>query len=374
MKKENSKKSQEIPEPLSLKLKRLIKRLNFLPKISYDLAIDLGTANSLVYVKGKGIVITEPSVVAINIKTSQVLAVGKEAKEMVGKTPGHIQAIKPLVKGVVSEFEATEQMLRYFIDKVHRSEGIAFWPRPRIVIGIPYGITEVEKKAVEDAALQAGARAVYLIEQPMAAALGARLPVQEPTGNFIVDIGGGTTEVAVVSLGGIVKAKSLRVAGDQMTQDIINFVQEEYNLAIGERMAEEVKINIGSAYPFRGDKEYKIRGRNLVTGLPEEIVISSKEVRYALEKSVKQIVREIKATLEETPPDLLSDIISQGIYLAGGGALLKGLDQLIEKETKIKTQVVQEPLTAVCRGAGLVIENIDLYEEFLVQIEEKEIA
>jgi len=340
--------------------------------IANDLAIDLGTANSLVYVKGRGIMIREPSVVAINNKTGQVLAIGEEARQMVGKTPSHIVAIRPLVKGVISDFEVTEQMLKYFIDKVHLDKFFV-WPRPRVVIGIPYGITEVEKKAVEDAVKNAGGRKVFLIEQPMAAAIGAHLPIQEPGGNFIVDIGGGTTEVAVISLGGIVIGKSLRIAGDQLNRDIIEFLQNEFKLIIGERAAEKVKIGIGSAYPLRERKEMPVRGRNLVTGLPEEIVISDIEIRKALEKSVRQIVEEVKQTVEVTPPDLLADIMVKGIHLAGGGSLLRGLDRLIAKETKIPTKVVEDPLTAVCRGAGIVIENIDEYEEVLVERDEGEI-
>ena len=339
---------------------------------SKDLAIDLGTANSLVYLKGRGIVISEPSVVAINKKTGQVLAIGEEAKKMVGKTPAHIVATRPLVKGVISDFEMTEQMLRYFIEKVHRRKTF-LGPRPRVIVGIPCGITEVEKKAVQDAAKSSGARKVFLIEQPMAAALGARLPVQEPGGNFIVDIGGGTTEVAVISLGGIVLAKSLRIAGDQLTQDIIQFIQDEYKLIIGERMAENIKIGIGSAYPLREKKEMPLRGRNLVTGLPEEIVISDVEIRRALEKSVKQIVEEVKMTVEETPPDLLADIMAKGIYLTGGGSLLRGLDKLLAKETKMPIKIVDDPLTAVVRGGGMVIENIDEFEEVLVEIEDREV-
>ncbi len=339
---------------------------------SRDIAIDLGTANSLVYVRGKGIVISEPSVVAINKKTKQVLAIGKQAKKMVGRTPAHIVAIRPLVKGVISDFEITEQMLHYFIEKVRlRSPFLS--PRPRVVVGVPWGITEVERKAVQDAVKNSGAKKVFLIEQPMAAALGARLPVQEPGGNFIVDIGGGTTEVAVISLGGIVIGKSLRIAGDQLSQDIIQFVQDEYKLIIGERTAEAVKIGIGSACFLRDKKEMPLRGRNLVTGLPEEIIISDEEIRRALEKSVRQIVEEVKATIEETPPDILADIMAKGIHLAGGGGLLRGLDKLLAKETKVPVKIVDDPLTAVVRGAGMVIEDIDEFEEVLVETEEKEI-
>jgi rod shape-determining protein MreB and related proteins len=352
----------------------------FISHMSEDVAIDLGTANSLVYVKGKGIVITEPSVVAVNQKTGQVLAIGNEAKRMVGRTPSHIVATRPLVKGVISDFEVTEQMLRYFIQKVKGGK-ISSLFGPRVVVGIPCGVTEVEKRAVQDAAKNAGAREVYLIEQPMAAALGARLSVQEAEGNFIVDIGGGTTEVAVISLGGLVLSKSLRIAGDKLNEDIITFAQEEYKLLIGERTAEDVKINIGSAYPSKNTssdkkekkaKEMSLRGRNLVTGLPEEITVFTKDIRKAMEKSVKNIVSEVKLTIEETPPELLADIMSKGIYLAGGGSLLRGLDALIAKETKIPTHVIDDPLTSVVRGAGMVLEDIDKLREVLIKTEELE--
>jgi len=331
---------------------------------SENIAIDLGTANSLVYVKGKGIVINEPSVVAVNQKTGQVLAIGQEAKRMVGRTPAHIVASRPLVDGVVSDFEVTEQMLKYFIEKVHKNRFI-IGPRPRVIVGIPYGVTEVEKKAVCDAAKNAGAREVYLIEEPMAAAIGARLQVQEAGGNFIVDIGGGTTEVAVISLGGIVLAKSLRVAGDKLNEDIIRFAQEEYKLLIGERGAEEVKIGIGSAIPLKEKQEMPLRGRNLVTGLPEEILVSDKDIKKAMEKSIKQIVTAVKTTVEETPPELLADIMSKGIYLAGGGSLLKGLDVLIQEEVKIPTRMIEDPMTAMVRGGGMVLENLDELREIL---------
>ena len=343
----------------------------FFSYFSKDIAIDLGTANSLVYVRGQGIVIVEPSVVAINKKTDQVLAIGEEAKKMVGRTPSHIVAVRPLVSGVISDFEVTEQMLRYFIEKAHKKRFI-FSPRPRVIVGIPSGVTEVEKKAVQDAAKSAGAREVFLIEEPMAAAIGARMPVQEASGNFIVDIGGGTTEVAVISLGGIVRSKSLRIAGDKLNEDIIRFAQEEYKLLIGERTAEAIKIGIGSAYPLKDRKEMPMRGRNLVTGLPEEVIVTDEEIRRAMEKSVRQIVAEIKATVEETPPELLADVMSKGIHLAGGGALLKGLDTLIAKETKIMTKIVEDPLTAVVRGAGQVIEKIDELAEVLAQVQIEE--
>ena len=339
-----------------------------LSNFSEDIAIDLGTANSLVYVRGRGIVITEPSVVAINKKTGQILAIGEEAKKMVGRTPAHIVATRPLVKGVISDFETTEQMLRYFVEKVHQKR-LFLSPRPRVIVGIPCGVTEVEKKAVVDASKSAGAKEVFLIEQPMAAAIGAKLSVQEAGGNFIIDIGGGTTEVAVISLGGIVLAKSLRIAGDKLNSDIIQFAQEEYKILIGERMAEEIKIGLGSAYPLKERKQLPIRGRNLITGLPEEILISDEEVRRALQKSIRQIVNEVKLTIEETPPELLADIMVRGINLAGGGSLLRGLDTLLTKETKIPVQVVEDPLTAVVRGAGQVLENLDSLAEVLTETE-----
>ena len=338
--------------------------------LTQDIAIDLGTANSLVYVRGQGIVISEPSVVAVNQKTGQILAIGEEAKKMVGRTPAHIVATRPLVQGVISDFETTEQMLRHFIEKVHKK--LFSIPRPRIIIGIPCGVTEVEKKAVCDAAKNAGARKVFLVEEPMAAAIGARLSVQEAGGNFIVDIGGGTSEIAVISLGGIVLAKSLRIAGDKLNEDIIDFAQEEYKLLIGERTAEKIKIGIGSACPSEEKKEMAMRGRNLITGLPEEIMASDEDIRRALEKSVKQIINEIKATVEETPPELLADIMANGICLAGGGALLKGLDTLLTQETKIQTKIIDDPMTAVVRGAGIVLENLDALQDVLVETKELE--
>jgi len=335
---------------------------------SEDIAIDLGTANSLVYVKGRGIVISEPSVVALNQKTGQVLAIGTEAKKMVGRTPAHIVATRPLVSGVVSDFEVTEQMLRYFMEKV-RKKGFILKARPRVIVGIPCGVTEVEKKAVQDAAKNAGAREVYLIEEPMAAAIGARLAVQEAGGNFIVDIGGGTTEVAVISLGGIVISKSLRIAGDRLNEDIILYAQDEYKLLIGERTAEDIKIGIGSAYPLKEKMEMPMRGRNMITGLPEEILVSDEDVRRAMEKSIRRIATEVKNAVEETPPELLADIMAKGIHLAGGGSLLRGLDILIARETKILTRVVEDPMTAVVRGAGMVLENLDELHEVLIETE-----
>lgn len=344
---------------------------NFFSLFSQDIAIDLGTATTLVYVRGRGIVIFEPSVVAINQKTGQILAIGQEAKKMVGRTPAHIVATRPLVKGVISDFEVTEQMLKYFIEKVQRRKFL-LTPRPRVIIGVPCGITEVEKKSVRDATLNAGSREVYLIEQPMAAAIGARLPVQEAGGNLIVDIGGGTAQVVVISLGGIVLAKSLRIAGDKMNEDIVNFAQEEYKLLIGERTAEEIKIGIGSACPMKERKQLPMRGRNLITGLPEEILVSDEDIRRALEKSVRQIVNNIKSAVEETPPELLADIMRNGIFLTGGGGLLQGLDTLVAKETKIPTHIIEDPVTAVARGAGMVLENLDALREVLSQTDEIE--
>jgi len=338
--------------------------------LSHDVGIDLGTANTLVYVKGKGILINEPSVVAVNKKTGKILAIGKEAKKMVGKTPGHIVATRPLVDGVVSDFEVTEQMLKYFIDKVHQ-QSFTILPRPRVVVGVPSGVTEVEKKAVIDATISAGAREAYLIEEPMAAAIGVRLPVQEAAGNMIVDIGGGTTEVAVISLGGIVASRSLRIAGDELSENIIQFARDEFNLYLGEKTAEEIKIAIGSAYPLEEKLEMAMRGRDLVTGLPKEVIINDEQARRALSRSVKILVENIKATIEETPPELVADIMSKGIILVGGGGMLKGLDKLVSEQTKMPVKVADDPLTAVARGAGIVLENIDELREVLLSMKDE---
>lgn len=342
------------------------------PNFSRDMAIDLGTANSLVYLKGKGVIASEPSVVAMNQKTGRILAVGSEAEKMVGKTPGYISAVYPLVGGVISDFESTEQMLRYFINKVHKSSSFLS-PRVRIVIGVPCGITEVEKKAVIDAAKSAGASDVYLIEEPMAAAVGAKLPVQDAGGNFVVDIGGGTCEIVVISLGGIVLSKSLKIAGNRFNQDIINYCQNEFKLLIGRKTAEKVKIGIGTVLPTAGGRERRemaVRGRNLVTGLPEQIMLSDDDVRRAIERSVHQILDEIKLSIEKTPPELIADIMSRGIHISGGGALLRGLDVLIQKETKIPAKIIDDPLTAVARGAGMVVEDLDKWSEVLLETDE----
>ena len=334
-------------------------------RISSDIGIDLGTAYSLVYVKGRGIVIDEPSVVAINKKTKGILAIGDEAKKMVGRTPGHIVAIRPLVDGVISDFEVTEAMLKYFIDKVHKTQ-FSLVPRPRVVIGIPYGVTEVERRAVEEAALSAGARQVFLIEEPMAAAIGALLPVQEAKGTMIVDIGGGTTEVAVISLGGIVTSRSLRIAGDELNEDIITFAREKHNLLLGERTAENIKIGVGSAWPLLERLTYPMRGRDLLTGLPKEITVTDEDIRLALQKSVEQIVDAVKLTVEETPPELLADLMDNGIVLAGGGALLRGLDRLLAEATHVPVFVADDPLSCVARGTGLVLENLDHLQAVLL--------
>jgi len=335
--------------------------------LSIDMAIDLGTCNSLVYVKDRGIIINEPSIVAVNSKTGQILAIGEEAKKMVGKTPAYISAKKPLRNGVVSDFEIAEQMIKYFIEKaaVSNKRILGMNYLPRVVISVPCGLTEVERKAVRDAVKNAGGRRVFLIEEPLAAAIGAKLSIEEPGGIFIVDIGGGTTEIAVISLGGIVVFKSLRVAGEKMNEDIIQFAQREYKLLIGERTAEMLKINIGCAIPQKEKKEMPMRGRNLVTGLPEEVIVYNEDIQRAIEKSVKQIVLSIKATIEETPPELLADIMQDGIYLSGGGSLLKGLDELISRETKMPCRIIDDPLTAVVRGAGIALENIENLSKLL---------
>jgi rod shape-determining protein MreB len=327
---------------------------------SRDIGIDLGTANTLVHVRGRGIVISEPSVVAKDIKTGQLLAIGAEAKRMVGRTPARISAVRPLKDGVISDFEITEQMLRYFIRKVH--DGVGLIARPRVVIGIPSGVTEVEKRAVQDAAFNAGARWARLVEEPMAAAVGAGLPVNEPTGSLIIDIGGGTTEVAVLSLGGIVASRSIRVGGDEIDQDIVSYARREFNLLMGDRTAEDIKIAIGSAYPLDEEVTTYFRGRDLLTGLPRAVEVSSAQIREAIEPSVQQIVDTVKETLEETPPELVADIMDQGIYLAGGGALLRGIDRRLAEATQMVVHVADDPLTCVARGTGKMLEELERYE------------
>jgi len=333
---------------------------------SKDLGIDLGTANTLVYIRGEGIVINEPSVVALNKKTEQVVAIGTEAKKMIGRTPGHIIAVRPLVDGVISDFEITAEMLTYFIKKVH-SAGAQLFARPRIVIGIPSGITEVERRAVRDAAKSAGAREVYLVEEPMAAAIGVRLPIQEAVGSMVIDLGGGTTDIAVISLGGVVVAKNLRVAGDKFNEDIAAYARDEFKLVIGERTAEDVKIAIGSVWKTNETLEGTLRGRDLVTGLPREVIVTDADVRAALAKSVKTITEAVKATIEETPPELVSDIMHRGILMVGGGSMIRGLDKLIERETKMPVYMAEDPLTAVVRGTGIILEELDSLRDVLIE-------
>ena len=332
---------------------------NFLGKLSRDLGIDLGTANTLVYCKDKGIIINEPSVVALNMRTGQIVAVGHSAKEMIGKTPAHISTVKPLVSGIISDFEVTEKMLKYFIEKAHK-DNFSILPRPRVVIGVPLDLTEVERKAVEDAALNAGAREVYLVEEPMAAAIGARLPITEPVGNMVVDIGGGTTEIAVISLSGVVTWKSLPIAGDELNKNIVTFARENFNLLLGERVAENIKMRIGSAQPLEESLGMEMRGRDMVTGLPKEITVTDAQIREALARSVRAIVENVKSALEITPPELVADIYERGIVLTGGGALLKGLDKVISRAAEIPVRVADDPLTCVVRGTGILIDDFDL--------------
>ncbi|MEA3489185.1 MAG: rod shape-determining protein [Candidatus Omnitrophota bacterium] len=322
---------------------------------SSDMGIDLGTASTLVYLKNEGIVLCEPSVVAIEAGTSNVLAVGEEAKRMLGRTPGNIIAIRPMRDGVIADFEITEAMLRYFIKKVHNSRRLV---RPRIVVAIPSGITEVEKRAVKDSALHAGAREVYMLEEPVAASIGVGLPIQEPSGNMVIDIGGGTTEMAVISLAGVVFSKSIRIGGDEMDEAIINYLKRTYNLMVGERTAEEIKIRIGSGYPIEEELTMDVRGRDLVAGLPKMVTINSEEVREALSEPIAQIVEAVRITLERTPPELSADLMEKGLILAGGGSLLRGMDKLIAEETGLPVHLADDPLTAVALGTGKVLNEL----------------
>lgn len=330
--------------------------MGFLNAFSKDIAIDLGTANTLVYLKGKGIVMREPSVVAINTENDSVKAVGEEAKQMIGRTPGHIVAIRPMKDGVIADFHITQSMLKYFIRQVSKNVSIG---KPRVLVSVPSGTTEVEERAVIEAALQAGAKVAKIIEEPMAAAIGAGLPVGEPTGSMIVNIGGGTTEIAIISLGGIVTSKSIRSAGDKFDEAIVNYIKRNYNLAIGVRTAEEIKISIGSAYPLAMEESMKVRGRDLVSGLPKTITVSSTEILEALRESVGAIIEGIKSTLEKTPPELASDIMDRGIMVSGGGANLKGIDELVKKETGMPVQIADTPLDCVVMGAGKALEQYD---------------
>jgi rod shape-determining protein MreB and related proteins len=336
---------------------------NALTFIGRDMAVDLGTANTLVYVRGRGIVLNEPSVVALNTNNGQIVAVGAEAKRMIGRTPGNIVAVRPLKDGVIADFDVTERMLRYFIQKVHRRTHLA---KPRLVVAVPSGITGVEQSAVKEAGHQAGARRVYIIEEPMAAAIGAGLPIHEPTGNMVVDIGGGTTEVAVISLGGIVTSQSIRVGGDELDQAIITFGKKEYSLMLGERTAEEIKMAIGSAFPAEDEPHAEIRGRDLVSGLPKTVVISAAEVRKAIEEPVNLIVDAVKNTLDKCPPELAGDVMDRGIALTGGGALLRGLESRIREETGMPVQVADNPLDSVVLGTGKCVEDFETLRQVLV--------
>ena len=334
-------------------------------KFSRDMAIDLGTSNTLVYVKDNAIVINEPSVVAINSRTDTIVAVGEEARQMVGKTPTHIIASRPIENGVISDFEVTERMLKYFIDKVHE-EVLSFMPRPRIIISVPLGLTEVERKAVEDATLHAGAREIFLVEQPMAAAIGTRLPIQDASGTLIVNLGGGITQIAVLSLGGVVNWKSLLIAGNEMDKNIIQYVREHFNLLLGERSAEDLKISIGSAEDLKEPIETKIRGRDLITGLPKEITITSNHIYAALSRSIHTIIDTIRDTIESTPPELVADIYERGIMLTGGGAMLRGLDRAISQEIKVSAHIADDPVTTVVRGAGIILEDFENLKSILL--------
>ena len=328
-----------------------------------DMAVDLGTANTLVYVRGRGIVLNEPSVVAVNTANGAILAVGAEAKRMIGRTPSHIRAVRPLKDGVIADFDITEKMLRYFIQKVHHRRFLA---KPRVVVCVPSGITSVEQRAVEEATISAGARAAYIIEEPMAAAIGAGLPIHEPTGNMVVDIGGGTTEVAVISLGGIVTATSERVGGDELDEAIIQFVKKEYSVMLGERTAEAIKIYVGSAFPGAEELRAEIKGRDLVSGLPKTIFVSSEEIRRATEEPVNAIVDAVRNTLDRTPPELAADILEKGVVLTGGGALLRGLDERLKHETGMPVNIAESPLSCVAIGSGKCLEEFEVLKRVLI--------
>lgn len=337
----------------------------FYKLFSNDIGIDLGTANTLVYLRDHGIVLNEPSVVAVNQKTGTVVAIGAQAKQMIGRTPGHVVAIRPLVDGVISNFEVTEEMLTYLINKANKISKKSV--RPRVVIGVPSGVTSVETRAVYDAAKNAGAREVHIIEEPMAAAIGIKLLVKEPVGNMIIDIGGGTTDIAVISLGGIVRSKNLHIAGDRLNNDIINYIRDEFRVIIGERTAEGVKIAIGSATKGGGHMEAIVRGRDLVTGLPREVVVTDTDIREAIAASVSGLIEAVKEVVETTPPEVLSDVMSRGIILVGGGALLRGLDELLAQTLHVPVYVANDPLTAVARGTGIVLENMQEFRDVLIE-------
>jgi len=336
--------------------------------LSNDIGIDLGTANTLVYVRGRGIVINEPTVVAVNQKTGQVVAVGIQAKQMLGRTPAHITAVRPLVDGVISDFEVTEEMIAYLLNKAQLASKKIFGPR--VVVGVPSGITNVEIRAVRDATKNAGAREVFIVEQPMASAIGIRLPVNEPVGNMVIDIGGGTSDIAVISLGGVVTSKNLRIAGDKLNNDIISYIRSEFKILIGEKTAENIKISIGAAVPLDDPLEATIKGRDLITGLPREVIITDSDIREAITHSIDNLVEATKEVLETTPPEILGDVMHRGVYLVGGGALIRGLDTLIAEHSKIPVHIANDPLTAVARGCGIILENLETYADVLIQNED----
>jgi len=343
---------------------------HFFAKFRDDIGIDLGTANTLVYVKGRGIVINEPSVVAVNDKTGRVVAIGHQAKKMLGRTPTHITAVRPLVDGVVSNFEVAEEMLAYFIRKAERGSKKKFL-RPRVVVGVPYGITNVERRAVIDATKSAGAGEVYIVEEPLSAAIGIRLPIHEAVGSMIVDVGGGTTEIAVISLSGIVRAKSLRIAGDTLNSDIISYIKEEFKILLGEKTAEDLKILIGSVHPPLEPMEATVRGRDLVTGLPREVVITDTDIRESITSSINTVVDAVKEVIETTPPEIISDIMHRGVILVGGGSLIHGMQKLLEEELKIPIYLEEDAMTVVVRGMGIILEDLPLYKDVLIDNEDE---
>jgi len=337
--------------------------------LSNDIGIDLGTANTLVYLRGKGIVLNEPSVVALNQKTGRVVAVGSDAKNMLGRTPGHIVAIRPLVDGVISDFEVTEEMITYLINKAQKDNKKLLGPR--VVVGVPSGITNVEIRAVRDATKNAGASEVHIVEEPMATAIGIRLPVMDPVGNMVIDMGGGTSDIAVISLGGVVRSKNLRIAGDKLNNDIISYIRSEFKILIGEKTAENIKISIGAVIPGDTVLEAPIKGRDLISGLPREVVVTDSDIREAISQSINTLIESTKEVLEITPPEILSDIMQRGIYISGGGALIKGLAEIISEYTKIPVHIAPEPLTSVCRGTGIILENMETYRDILIANEDE---
>ncbi len=339
-------------------------------RLSNDIGIDLGTANTLVYVRGRGIIINEPSVVAVNQKTGRVVAVGTQAKEMLGRTPGHITAVRPLVDGVISDFEVTEEMISYLVKKAEET-GPKKLLGPRVVVGVPYGITNVETRAVRDATRNAGAREVHIVEEPMAAAIGIRLPVHDAVGSMIVDIGGGTTDIAVISLGGVVRGKNLKIAGDKLNNDITSYIRSQFKILIGEKTAEHIKMAIGAVIPGEKPLEATIRGRDLVTGLPREVVVTDGDIREAISQSIDILVSTVREVLEITPPEILSDVMHRGLYLVGGGALIKGLGELLQEHLRIPVHIDEDPLTAVARGCGIILEDIPRYREALIENEDE---